>query len=63
MNDYPDIAAQIGADGVHVGQNDASVAEARAAIGLDRIVGLSTHSLSQAEEAGLPRLGLTHRSR
>ena len=49
VNDRPDLAAQAGADGVHVGQDDTPVAEARAAVGDDAIVGLSTHSIAQAD--------------
>src|SRR5262249_5253418 len=56
MNDRPDLAAQLGADGVHVGQEDASYAEARAALGPDRIVGVtchdSRHLAIEAAEAG-----------
>jgi thiamine-phosphate pyrophosphorylase len=52
LNDRPDLAAEVGADGVHVGQDDASPAEARAAVGPDRIVGLSTHAPEQGA-AGL----------
>jgi thiamine-phosphate pyrophosphorylase len=48
LNDRPDLAAACGADGVHVGQEDASVARARAAVGDDALVGLSTHSIEQA---------------
>jgi thiamine-phosphate pyrophosphorylase len=47
LNDRPDLVAACGADGVHVGQGDAPVAEARAAAGPDSIVGLSTHSEEQ----------------
>ncbi len=49
LNDRPDLAAACGADGVHVGQDDDSVAAARAAVGDDALVGLSTHSVEQAE--------------
>jgi thiamine-phosphate pyrophosphorylase len=49
LNDRPDLAAAAGADGVHVGQEDAPVAVAREAVGADAIVGLSTHSIAQAE--------------
>jgi thiamine-phosphate pyrophosphorylase len=49
LNDRPDFALAVGADGVHVGQDDMSVAEARAIVGDDRIVGLSTHSIAQAD--------------
>lgn len=43
LNDRPDLAAKLDADGVHVGQSDASFAEARAALGRDRIVGVTCH--------------------
>jgi thiamine-phosphate pyrophosphorylase len=43
LNDRPDLAAKLDADGVHVGQEDASYAEARAALGKDRIVGVTCH--------------------
>ena len=52
LNDRPDLAVAAGADGVHVGQGDASPAEARAIVGADAIVGLSTHSTAQADAAG-----------
>ena len=48
INDFPKVAAAIGADGVHVGQDDGSVEEARRIIGENKIVGKSTHSLEQA---------------
>jgi thiamine-phosphate pyrophosphorylase len=51
VNDYPDIAATIGAQGVHVGQDDVSVCAARRAAGERMIVGKSTHSIAQAEAA------------
>jgi thiamine-phosphate pyrophosphorylase len=51
INDRPDIAALVNADGVHVGQDDLPVAAARAAVGGDRLVGLSTHSIEQARQA------------
>jgi thiamine-phosphate pyrophosphorylase len=49
VNDRPDLARLAGADGVHVGQDDEPVAAARAMVGADRIVGLSTHSVAQAD--------------
>jgi thiamine-phosphate pyrophosphorylase len=49
VNDRPDLAVAAGADGVHVGQDDTPVAEARAVVGDDAIVGLSTHSIGQAD--------------
>jgi len=44
MNDRPDLAAELGCDGVHVGQEDASYAQARAALGPERIVGVTCHA-------------------
>jgi len=44
LNDRPDLAARLDADGVHVGQDDASYAQARAALGNDRIVGVTAHN-------------------
>ena len=48
INDHPEIAARIGSEGVHVGQDDDSVARARQVVGPGVIVGKSTHSLAQA---------------
>ena len=47
VNDRPDIALEVGADGVHVGQDDMSVAHCRSVLGDEAIVGLSTHSPDQ----------------
>ena len=47
VNDDPDLARACDADGVHVGQEDLGVEEARSALGPDAIVGLSTHSEEQ----------------
>jgi thiamine-phosphate pyrophosphorylase len=44
LNDRPDLAAKLDADGVHVGQDDASYAQARALLGRDRIVGVTCHN-------------------
>jgi thiamine-phosphate pyrophosphorylase len=44
LNDRPDLALEVGADGVHVGQDDVPVSLARRILGPDAIVGLSTHS-------------------
>ncbi|HEY5338111.1 MAG TPA: thiamine phosphate synthase [Rhizomicrobium sp.] len=44
INDRPDIAHMIRADGVHVGQDDAPYAEARAIVGKDAIVGVTCHN-------------------
>lgn len=54
LNDRPDLAAALGADGVHVGQEDVSVARARAIVGPERIVGCSTHTPAQVDAAGRP---------
>lgn len=53
INDHPELVAETGADGVHVGQDDYSVAEARALAGPGAIVGKSSHSLVQAEMAAM----------
>src|SRR3954447_18630256 len=53
VNDRPDIAAIVGADGVHVGQEDLSVKDARAVVGPRMVVGVSTHNLEQARSAVL----------
>jgi len=44
LNDRPDLAARMGADGVHIGQEDASYGDARAAMGANRIVGVTCHN-------------------
>jgi thiamine-phosphate pyrophosphorylase len=44
LNDRPDLAAATGCDGVHVGQEDASYAAARTALGAGRIVGVTCHA-------------------
>jgi thiamine-phosphate pyrophosphorylase len=49
MNDRPDLAVACDADGVHVGQDDTPVGRAREIVGDDAIVGLSTHSMKQAQ--------------
>lgn len=56
LNDRPDLAAKLGCDGVHVGQEDASYAEARKLMGPNGIVGVtchdSRHLAMEAAEAG-----------
>jgi thiamine-phosphate pyrophosphorylase len=44
VNDRPDLAVQIGADGVHIGQDDMPYAAARALVGKDKIVGVTCHA-------------------
>lgn len=51
MNDSPELAQAVGADGVHVGQDDVSVAYCRQILGEDAIVGLSTHSTAEFDAA------------
>jgi thiamine-phosphate pyrophosphorylase len=51
LNDRPDLVPAAGADGVHVGQDDTPVARARALVGPERVVGLSTHSPAQIDAA------------
>lgn len=50
INDYPDIALAVGADGVHLGQEDIPLSEAKKIMG-DKIIGISTHDMNQATEA------------
>ena len=52
VNDRPDLARTVGADGVHVGQDDPAVAQAREIVGPECLVGLSTHSPAQIDAAG-----------
>lgn len=51
VNDRVDVALATDADGVHLGQDDLSVAEARTLLGPDKLIGISTHSLAQVEAA------------
>ncbi len=51
INDWCDIALAVEADGVHLGQDDLPLEDARALLGPDRLIGISTHSLDQAVEA------------
>ncbi|MBI3464719.1 MAG: thiamine phosphate synthase [Planctomycetes bacterium] len=53
MNDRPDLATLTQADGVHVGQEELSVKDARTIVGPAALVGVSTHSLDQARRAVL----------
>jgi thiamine-phosphate diphosphorylase len=60
LNDHADIAAAVGADGVHLGQDDLPVAVARRILGPEALIGISTHSLDQAraaETAGADYIG------
>ena len=51
INDHPEIARNIRAEGVHLGQDDVSIAEARKIVGADCAIGKSTHSIDQAIRA------------
>lgn len=51
VNDHIDIALAADADGVHLGQDDLPLAEARNILGPGKIIGISTHSIEQAREA------------
>lgn len=51
VNDHADIAAAVGADGVHLGQDDLPIEEARRVVGEQCLIGISTHSQEQALDA------------
>ncbi|HYA87569.1 MAG TPA: thiamine phosphate synthase [Nitrospirota bacterium] len=51
VNDYTDIALAVEADGVHLGQDDLPIKQARALLGPTKLIGISTHSVGQAQEA------------
>lgn len=60
VNDYADIALGVDADGVHLGQDDLPIKEARKIMGREKIIGISTHSLEQAviaEQEGADYIG------
>ena len=60
INDHMDIALAVDADGVHLGQEDMPLEEARRIMGKKKIIGISTHSLKQAlkaERAGADYIG------
>jgi len=52
LNDRPDLALAVGADGVHVGQDDCPPGVARRILGAESVVGLSTHSRTELDAAG-----------
>ncbi|MDB5460423.1 MAG: thiamine-phosphate pyrophosphorylase, partial [Caulobacteraceae bacterium] len=56
LNDRPDLAARLGCDGVHIGQEDGSVAQARKAVGPNGMIGVTCHDSRhlgmEAAEAG-----------
>lgn len=51
VNDHPGLALMVEADGVHLGQDDYSIEAVRALVGPDMIIGVSTHSPEQAQDA------------
>ncbi|MDR1925774.1 MAG: thiamine phosphate synthase [Planctomycetaceae bacterium] len=51
MNDRTDLAKISGADGVHLGQDDLSIADARRILGKNKLIGISTHNIDQARQA------------
>jgi len=51
VNDHADIALMTEADGIHIGQEDLPIEAVRKMVGNDMVIGMSTHSPSQAEEA------------
>lgn len=51
INDNVEIAAQVGASGVHVGQSDLAAGRVRALLGPDKIIGVSAHSVEEAQAA------------
>lgn len=51
VNDRPDLAKVVEADGVHLGQDDLNVSAARRLLGPEAIIGVSTHTINQAREA------------
>jgi len=53
LNDRPDIAALARADGVHVGQGELTVHDARQIVGPAMLIGVSTHNIDQARQAVL----------
>ncbi len=60
INDHPEVAAEIAAQGVHVGQDDIAASPARMLAGKNSIVGKSTHSIAQAltaQEEGADYIG------
>ena len=61
INDAVDIAAAVGADGVHVGQSDLAAGRAREVLGPDKLIGVSAHSVEEAlaaQAAGADYLGV-----
>lgn len=51
VNDFANIAVEVGADGLHIGQDDGDYATARSLVGEEILIGRSTHSVQQARQA------------
>ncbi len=59
LNDRPELVAAVGADGVHLGQDDMAVAQARELVGPECLIGLSTHTPEQIDAAaGVDYIGV-----
>ncbi|MDS9471954.1 thiamine phosphate synthase [Sporosarcina pasteurii] len=61
VNDDVDLAVEVGADGVHIGQEDGDIAKVREKIGSEKILGVSTHSIEDAmaaSDAGANYVGI-----
>lgn len=61
VNDDVDLAIEIGADGVHVGQDDLDAGVVRQKLGADKIIGVSSHTLQESKaaiEAGADYIGM-----
>lgn len=61
LNDDVDLAVEIGADGVHIGQEDGDISEVRAKIGADKVLGVSAHTKEDAfaaSDAGATYIGI-----
>jgi len=51
VNDHIDVALAVDADGIHLGQDDLPLSEARKIMGPNKIIGISTHAIEEAREA------------
>ncbi len=51
VNDFPEVALKVNADGVHIGQDDGELSDVRKIVGESMIIGRSTHSVEQAQRA------------
>ena len=63
INDYPELLTKIDADGLHLGQNDMDIREARSLVGADKIIGISVNNIESALNAqgdGAQYLGVGH---